>query len=166
MVAPIDVTGARFGRAVAVECVGSNGHGRVWRLDCDCGNSFEARLGDLRSGATTSCGCAQREATGNAARTHGMAWANGKRHPLYHAWLSMRQRCNNPRHKRYADYGGRGIGICKEWDSFPQFLLDVGEKPGPGYSIDRIDNDGNYEPGNIRWATYSQQSLNRRKRKS
>ena len=76
----------------------------------------------------------------------------------------MRNKCTNPNHTAYKWYGARGIGVCKRWDDFAAFLEDVGEPPGPGYSLDRIENDGNYEPGNVRWATRSQQMRNRRPR--
>lgn len=95
-------------------------------------------------------------------------WRGGiSRHPLYHIWQAMKDRCLNPRNSRYRHYGGRGITVCPQWvNSFEQFLADVGEKPSPELSIDRIDNDGNYEPGNVRWATKSQQSANTRRRAS
>jgi hypothetical protein len=83
--------------------------------------------------------------------------------PLYKVWISMKQRCYNPSCNIYPSYGGRGIAMCAEWAaSFEQFFADVGECPGPGLSLDRIDNDGNYEPGNVRWATNSEQMRNRR----
>ncbi len=84
-------------------------------------------------------------------------------HPLYSTWQNMRQRCVNPKHPAYSHYGERGVTVCERWsNSFKAFLEDMGEKPSPELSIDRIDNDGNYEPGNCRWATKSQQMLNRR----
>lgn len=82
------------------------------------------------------------------------------KHPLYAAWVTMRQRCNNPNDKHYARYGGRGIRICPEWDDFGQFLQDIGPRPSSGHSLDRINNNGNYEPGNIRWATKREQVNN------
>jgi hypothetical protein len=92
---------------------------------------------------------------------HGLA----DNHPQYSAWLNMRRRCSNPDHPHYKYYGGRGIRVCKEWECFATYLNDVGERP-KGMSLDRIDNNGNYEPGNVRWATKSTQSQNRRTFKS
>lgn len=96
------------------------------------------------------------------ARSHGLSNGNSAE---YRAWQAMKTRCTNPNFKGWADYGGRGITVCPEWtESFEAFFAHVGERPGPGYSLDRIDNDRGYEPGNVRWSTKVEQMLNRRKR--
>lgn len=90
------------------------------------------------------------------------SFPGASKHPLYHVWANMWERCTNKRHTNYKHYGGRGIRVCEEWKDFLQFLLDIGEKPGDGYSLDRIDFDGSYCPENIRWATQKEQTRNRR----
>lgn len=87
---------------------------------------------------------------------------NKNRTPEYLAWINMRTRCSRETHPSYHHYGGRGITVCTEWDSFQQFLLDMGTKPSSKHTLDRINNSGNYEPGNCRWATWSQQATNKR----
>lgn len=94
---------------------------------------------------------------------HG-AGRRGKRTPEYGVWMQMRRRCNSQTAERYHDYGGRGIKVCERWGTYAAFIADMGPRPASGYSIDRIDNDGNYEPSNCRWATQKQQTANRRKK--
>lgn len=94
------------------------------------------------------------------ARRHGDC-TRSRRSPEYVAWRNMRARCLNAAHPRFAEWGGRGITVCEHWTSFPNFLADMGRRPGPEYSLDRIDNDGNYESGNCRWATRSEQQRNK-----
>lgn len=162
---PIDMIGARAGRLTVIAEADSKIHGnstvKRWLCKCDCGGSTIATTHDLRRGHTKSCGCYQRERTGDSARAHGMRHTK-----VYHTWLDIKNRCHNHRNKSYKNYGGRGIAVCDEWrNSFIPFYQYVSALPHfgeNGYSIDRINNDGNYEPGNVRWATIRTQSLNKK----
>jgi len=151
----IDITNHRFGLLVAIRFEGTDRGGRtIWLCQCDCGNSCIRRANDLRTRKNCSCGC-------NKSVRHG--YRRERAHPLYDAWHNMIQRCTNPSNPGYKRYGGRGIKVCDRWKDFTNFLADVGERPSPELSIDRYpDNDGNYEPGNVRWATTQQQRDNQR----
>lgn len=159
-----NLLGQRFGRVIVIreeEPAVRGGRRRImWLCQCDCGRSKIIEGSLLCTGATRSCGCVRREQAlmnGGFAKKHGMAFS-----AEYRSWQSAKQRCLNLANQKYPDYGGRGIRICDRWrDSFKAFLEDMGERPD-GRTLDRIDNDGNYEPGNCRWATTKQQGYNRR----
>lgn len=159
----IDLTGQKFERLTVVKrAKGYIGKGSYWHCKCDCGNEIIVRAQSLKDGQTKSCGCLNKELAIKRFTKHGHAQTE-KQHPLYKAWVNMKTRCINPNSTGYEDYGGRGIRICQRWmDSFENFLEDMGEKPSPMHTLDRIDVNGDYCPGNCRWATQTTQSRNQR----
>lgn len=155
----IDLTGQRFGRLAAVERTANTTAGKAqWACRCDCGQFAVVPTSSLRRGFTRSCGCLSRELSSERLRSHGLS-----RTPEFRAWSSMLSRCHRPANQNYAHYGGRGIKVCAEWSaSFEAFYEHIGPRPSTAHSLDRIDVDGNYEPGNVRWATIKEQRHNRR----
>ena len=159
----IDLAGQTFGLWRVVSRDGR----RLWNCICTCGTSKRVRHDHLRSGMSQSCGCVKAKSLGDLARTHG-----GSKRSEYTVWISMKDRCTNKKHKSYPNYGGRGITVCDQWlQSFARFLADIGPRPCgrtgkcSAYTIERRNNDGNYEPGNCYWATWEEQARNRRPQK-
>ena len=166
----LDLREHRFGRLTVVSREGANAAGKVqWHCVCDCGRVTLSSTSNLRSGISASCGCIGRAKAADRARQrstkHGHS-ARGRLSPTYISWAAMWGSCTHPSVNSFKDYGGRGITVCERWENFENFLADMGSRPSPKHSIDRINNDGNYEPGNCRWATLKEQAANKRPRLS
>ena len=155
-----DLTGKVFGRLRVISWACNRWVGRrrsFWKCVCECGKTAYIRVGDLNGGKTKSCGCLKQEVMRTSHTTH-----NGSYSSEYHSWSNMVQRCTNPNRPDYRHYGGRGIKIYKPWLSFAVFTADVGARPSPKHSLDRIDNSADYTPDNCRWATVEEQRNNMR----
>jgi len=155
-----DIQGFRFGRLTVLAIAGKSKDRHItWTCKCDCGNIKVISGNSMRSGMTTSCGCYLSEViklSSNKSSTHKMT-----KSATYASWRSMLSRCNNKNAPDYDRYGGRGITVCERWNSFENFLADMSERPS-GKTLDRKDNEGNYEPSNCRWATRIEQGCNTR----
>ncbi len=154
-----DLSGKRFNHLIAISIAGKNkNRGLIWLCKCDCGNFKEIYASHLKNGNTKGCGCLQKPSV--TKHSHAI---HGKETSEYYSWNNMKDRCANPKYAHYKNYGGRGIKVCDRWiNSFENFFKDMGHRPSEKYSLDRKNNDGNYDPDNCRWATPKEQALNRR----
>lgn len=144
-----DITGLKSGKLTAIRYSHSVNRKQKWVASCECGNEMVIIASSIIYGRAKSCGCSRRGAR-----------VKNRDHSLYHVWLSMRDRCNNPNNKFYHRYGGRGIKVCERWDSYESFFADVINGYVRGLQLDRIENDNGYHPGNFRWSTRAENMRN------
>lgn len=154
-----NLKGRTFGRLTVTDFAGYASDGKPkWRALCLCGRAAVFRAANLKSNSTTSCGCLRDEMLAARTRTHGLSKTG-----LYSSWRAMHERCENPKHPCYSAYGGRGISVCPEWGTFEGFLAAMGEGYAAGLTLDRIDPDCGYHPGNCRWVSLEE---NRREKRN
>jgi hypothetical protein len=167
MTAAIDHTGRTYGRLEVLRLFQSGTHTRkrLWWVRCICGTEKAIDIVHVTHGGTKSCGCANLERVSQMAEKHKKTHGEGHSNKTteYRAWSSMKERCCNPNRNNYSDYGGRGIKVCERWiNSYENFLKDMGRRPSVGFSLDRIDVNGDYSPENCRWTDQKTQQQNRR----
>lgn len=145
----LNIEGKKFGRLTVESLAEKVKLGVVWNCTCECGNKITVLTANLQRGSTKSCGC--------IVKKHGMTKSTE-----FIIWTLMKSRCNNPNDKDFHRYGGRGIKVCDRWLTFNNFYEDMGKRPSSKYTLDRSDNNGNYEPSNCKWSTKKEQCRNRR----
>lgn len=150
--------GQKFGRWTVKELSGKTGNNWYYICSCDCGKEKRICKGNLTSGKTKSCGCLNAEVLSARSTTHGQS-----SQPIYAVWNMMKQRCQVSTNRDYPNYGGRGIKVCKDWQDFEKFALDMGEPPKKGMSLERLDNNLGYDKGNVVWADRTTQNNHQRK---
>ena len=166
-----DITGQKFGRLTVTRFWGKRGKNLLWECQCDCGNKKLAQSGNMKAGFTQSCGCLHKERTSQSNSTKHLD-RPAKEYKEYRIWKGINERCNNPNHRAFLDYGARGILVCDRWKNgegsktgFVCFIEDMGIRPTDNHSIERLNNDDGYNPHNCKWALQGEQSINKRNNK-